>query len=120
MTNHQLFSELDLSELETKWTEEDNLRPQEDDPAMTMGGGGAGAGRGGGGRGGNLPNLSSGTASLDLFYNAASQEEDMPPTMEEGGGGHGVGMGVGGGMAAMEVAKIIADGGAGGATMMQQ
>ena len=115
MTNHQLFSELDLSELETKWTEEDNLRPQEDDPAMTMGGFGAGAGRGG-----NLPNLSSGTASLDLFYNAASQEEDMPPTMEEGGGGHGVGMGVGGGMVAMEVAKTIADGGAGGATMMQQ
>ena len=115
MTNHQLFSELDLSELGTKWTEEDNLRPQEDDPAMTMGGGGAGAGRGRGGRGGNPPNLSSGTASLDLFYNAASQEEDMPLVMEEG-----VGMGVGGGMVAMEVAKIIADDSAGGATMMQQ
>ena len=85
---------------------------------MTMGG--AGAGGGAGGRGGTLPNLPSGTASLDLFYNAASQEEDMPPVMEGGGGGRGVGMGAGGGMVAMEVAKTIADGGAGGATMMQQ
>ena len=83
---------------------------------MTMGGGGAGAG-GGAGRSGNLPNLSSGTASLDLFYNAASQEEDMPPVMEEGVDGR-----LGGGMVAMEVAKTVADGGAGGGgmTMMQQ
>ena len=103
----QVFTELDLNELESKWTEEVNLNPQEDDPAVMGAAGG----------GGTLTNLSSGTANLDLFYNAASQEEDMPPVMEEGVDGHGVG-----GMVAMEVAKTIADGGAGGGgmTMMQQ
>ena len=98
----KVFTELDLEELESKWTEEANLHPQDDDPA-TMG-------AGGGGGGGTLPNLSSGTANLDLFYNAASQEE--------GHDGH-----VGGGMVAMEAAKTVADGGAcggGGMMMMQQ
>lgn len=112
----QVFTELDLNELETKWTEDANLHPQEDDPA-SMGAGGGGSGGSGGG-GGTVPNLSSGTANLDLFYNAASQEEDMPPMMEEGHDGH-----VGdGGMAVMEAAKTVADGGAGGGgmTMMQQ
>ena len=84
-----------------------------------------GAGGGGSGAGGTLTNLSSGTtANLDLFYNAASQEEDMPPMMEEGHGGHVAGDGIG--MVAMEAAKTVAtDGSAGGAsgggmTMMQQ
>mmetsp|Transcript_637 Transcript_637/g.1820 ORF Transcript_637/g.1820 Transcript_637/m.1820 type:complete len:375 (+) Transcript_637:83-1207(+) len=114
----RLFSELDLSELESKWTEEANMHPQEDDLAMVGGDGGDGAGGSGGG--GTLPNLSRGTASLDLFYNAASQEDDMPPMMEKGGGDHGVGIGVSGGMAALEAAKTIVDGGAGSAAMMQQ
>lgn len=91
----QVFTELDLNELESKWTDEANLHPQEDDPAA-MGAGGA---------------------NLDLFYNAASQEEDMPAMMEEGHDGH-----VGDGMVDMEAAKTVADGGAGGGgmTMMQQ
>ena len=110
----QFFTELDLTELEAKWSEEVSLHPQEDDPtAMGAGGGAGGVGA--------LPNLPSGTANLDLFYNAASQEEDMPPMMEVDNGGHGVGVDVGGGMVAMEASKTIAEGGAaGGATVMEQ